>query len=70
MALCSSRIGHIGKDVYVEVPISESTEPKAREIFKGHDDLVEMKGSEFLKVHEDNEGYDYENRFYHLTSRV
>ena len=66
MALYTSRVGHIGKDVYAEVPISESAEPSEREVLKEHADLVEMKGSEFLKVHEDNEGHDYKNEVYSL----
>lgn len=61
-ACYSSRVGHVGDDVFVEVPVSEETP------YEPHDDLKEVKGWQFEKAIEESD--DELGAVYKLTSRA
>lgn len=70
MALYHSRAGHVGQDVYVEVPLSGSSSDPKNKPFAGHPDLEPCETWEYVKCAKEAEGFSYAERCYVLESRV
>lgn len=64
MGLFSSRIGHVGKKVFVEVPVS------AERAFEPHKDLKEVEGWRYEKAVAEAEDFEYTKRVYVMGSRA
>ncbi len=67
MACYSSRTGHVGADVIVEVPVGDGEDAKP---FKPHADMEEIKPWQYIKACEEAEGYKHEDRCYCLEARM
>jgi len=66
MALYHSRIGHVGPNVIVEIPVGDENDlnPENRKSFDGHPDMKEIETWEYQKLHADFKDFkDYKGYF-------
>ena len=72
MACYSSRVGHVGADVVIEVPVEEGERGKSDGFkpFEPHTDMDEMKAWEYVKACEEAEGHKHEDQCYCLEARM
>ena len=61
MAMFSSRAGHVGDNVIVEIPVQEENSEHSNHntAYAGHEDLKEIQNWEYVKMHEDFKDYKY-----------
>ena len=71
MALYTSRVGHVGPHVIVEIPVANenSENPADKTPYPGHPDLKEIQMWEYVKMFQDFKDFKAESEHYVLKLR-
>ena len=71
MAMYHSRIGHVGTQVVVEVPVADpnSENPVDKKPYPGHADLQEIEAWKYVKLHADFKDFKPTGQYYVLKQR-